>query len=157
MSTALRFTLDEYDRMIEQGVFDDRPEEKMELVYGEIRTMSPPGPAHEDVIDLLARWSFESTLRDEVRIRVQNSIGIPELDSAPQPDVAWVREQSYRAGRPQSSDVLLLIEVSDSSLPDDRTTKAELYAEAGVSDYWIINLQDWGIEVYRNPANGRFQ
>lgn len=157
MSTTLSITLQQYDLMIERGVFDELRDRRIELIRGEICEMSPPGPTHEDLIDLLSRWSFQNTDPNEVRVRVQNSIGLPELESAPQPDVAWVREQSYREGRPKADDVLLVVEVSDSSLAYDRNEKAELYAEAGIKDYWIVNAKDWCVEVYRDPANGQFR
>lgn len=157
MSTAVRFSVDEYDRMVSQGVFDDRRDCRMELIQGEIRETTPPNPPHEDVVDLLSRWSFENVPNDEVRVRIQNSIGIPELDSVPMPDVVWVREQSYRTGRPQPTDVLLLIEVSETTLRFDRGGKAELYASAGIADYWVVNLSDECIEVFRNPHNGEYR
>lgn len=150
MSTALRFTLDEYDRMIERDVWNGR-NVRTELIFGEIREMSPPGPTHEEVIDRLTRWNCSNTNPDEVRVRIQNSIGLPKLDSAPQPDVAWVAERDYSKRRPQPRDVLLVIEVADSSLKSDRTEKAELYAKGKVADYWIVNLQDWCVEVHRGP------
>lgn len=157
MSTAFKFTLDEYDRMIDQEIFDPARNQRTELIYGEVREMTPPGPFHEDVIDILTRWSTKNTNEDVVRIRVQNSVGISELDSAPQPDIAWVNEQSYRSGRPQVADVLLIIEVSNTSLAYDRGKKATLYAEAGIADYWIVNLQDLQIEILRDPSQGAFQ
>ena len=80
MSTAIQFTLEQYDRMIQSGVLDDDHDRRVELVYGEIREMTPPGPTHEEVIDLLTDWSVRNTSRKQVRIRIQNSIGIPELD-----------------------------------------------------------------------------
>jgi Uma2 family endonuclease len=119
--------------------------------------MSPPGPTHEEAVDKLTRWSTANTDESVVRVRVQNSIGLPELESAPQPDIAWVREQSYHKGRPQSDDVFLVIEVSDSSLNYDRGKKARLYAEAGIADYWVVNLRDSCIEVFREPQDGKFQ
>lgn len=156
MSTLVRLTLAEYDRMIAQGVFDETRDRRIELICGELRETCPPGPAHEDVIDVLNRWSVLNTSPDEIRVRIQNSIGIPELDSAPQPDVAWVREKSYRRGRPLPKDVLLLIEVSDSTLADDRGEKAGLYASAGIRDYWIVNIPEQCVEVFRNPRRGRY-
>ena len=152
MSTAVRLSLAEYDAMLASGILDERRHQHIELIHGEMREMSPPGPMHEDIIDYLNRWSCNNTDEDLVRVRVQNSVGIPEFESAPMPDVAWVREQSYRQGRPQPSDVFLVIEVSDSSLEYDRGAKAELYASAGMQDYWIVNLQDWCVEVYREPS-----
>ncbi len=157
MITTVRLSLAEYDALLAKGVLDETRHQNIELIHGEMRQMSPPGPMHEDIVDCLNAWSFENTDRSEVRVRVQNSVGVPEFDSAPMPDVAWVRERSYRAGRPLPEDVLLVIEVSDSSLEIDRGAKAELYASAGVQDYWIVNLVDWCVEVYREPASGGFR
>lgn len=157
MNTALQITIAEYDRLIKKGFFNQLRDRHIELIRGELRQMSPPGPVHEEAIDVLNRWSTSNTDPAVIRVRVQNSIGLPELDSAPQPDVAWVREQSYRKGRPTSEDVILVIEVSDSSLNYDRGTKAKLYAQAGIADYWVINLRDSCIEVFRDPQDGEFQ
>jgi Uma2 family endonuclease len=155
MATTVQFTYDEFDRMVRQGVFE-QDRRRLELIRGEIREMTPPGPLHEDVIDRLTRWSIES-VRAAIRVRVQNSIGLPDLDTAPQPDVAWVREQDYRHGRPVGSDVLLVIEVADSSLPIDRGEKQDLYAHAGIQEYWIVNLPERRIEVYREPSSAGFR
>ncbi len=157
MSTALHITLAEYDRLIKKGFFEQLRDRRIELIRGEMRQMSPPGPTHEEAVDKLTRWSTANTDESVIRVRVQNSIGLPELESAPQPDVAWVREQSYRLGRPQSDDVFLVIEVADSSLNYDRSKKAKLYAEAGIADYWVVNLRDSCIEVFREPQDGEFQ
>ncbi|HVA45255.1 MAG TPA: Uma2 family endonuclease [Pirellulales bacterium] len=158
MSTIARFSLQEYDRLIASGVFDFPQRRHVELIRGELREMTPPGPSHEDAVDFLTKWSVLSTAGEKVRIRVQNSIGIAPLASAPEPDIAWVREKKgYKKARPAKGDVLLLIEVSDSSLDDDRGTKAKLYATAGIKDYWIVNLQDHCVEVRRDPWRGRYR
>lgn len=156
MSTLLRFSVSEYDRMIESGVFTDRNNRRLELVHGEIREMTPPNPPHEDTVDLLMYWSVDAVPRDQVRVRVQNSVGLPELDSVPEPDVAWLLARSYRRKRPQKEDVLLLIEVADSSLTYDRTEKANLYASAGIEDYWIVNLVQLRMEIHRQPSDGKY-
>lgn len=157
MSTAVRFTVAEYDRMIQQGVFVDRHDQRLELFYGEIREVTPPNPPHEDTVDLLMYWSVDNAPRDQVRVRIQNSLGIPALDSVPEPDVAWMQARSYRKRRPRPADVLLLIEVAESTLHSDRGEKAELYAAAGIKDYWIVNLVDLCIEVYRKPRAGKYR
>lgn len=157
MSTGIRFTVAEFDRMIEQGVFADRPDQRLELIHGEIREMTPPNPPHEDTVDLLNYWSVDNAPRDEVRVRIQNSLGIAELDSVPEPDVAWMRARSYRKRRPRPTDVLLLIEVAESSLAYDRGEKLELYAAARIKEYWIVNLPDLCIEVYRKPHGGAYR
>jgi Uma2 family endonuclease len=101
-------------------------------------------------------WSFDVAPRDRVRVRVQNSIGMPEIDSVTLPDVAWVQQGSYRQTRPSGVEVLLLVEVADSSLARDRGDKGALYAEAGIQDYWIVNLRDQVIEVHRQPRGDVF-
>jgi Uma2 family endonuclease len=156
MSTTIQFTLSQYDRMIQQGVFAEMRDRQLELIRGEVREMSPPGPTHEEVIDLLTRWSVLNLSPRGVRIRIQNSIGVAALDSAPQPDVAWVRERSYRDERPEPADVHLIIEVADSSLAFDRGEKLELYAEAGIPEYWVVNIPHWQVEVYREPRGRRY-
>src|SRR3954449_1525999 len=138
MSTSTRITMDQYDAMVRRGEFEPREEHHVELIYGEISPMSPINPPYDDAVDELAEWSFESLPRGAVRVRVQGSFGIPVLDSAPQPDLAWLRRHNYKTQRPTPEDVLLVIEVADSSLAKDRGLKAGLYAEAGIADYWIV-------------------
>lgn len=158
MSTTARLTLGEYDRMIAEGYFDSDPlqRQRIELIRGELHVMSPTGPPHENASDILSRWSFKHTPEDRIRVRVQNSIGLPFLDSAPEPDIAWVAERDYSLRRPEAADVLLAIEIADSSLSYDRGTKAQLYAEAGIADYWVVHVRSKCIEVFRVPRNGTY-
>lgn len=157
MSTIARLSLAEYDRMIECGVFDQGRRRRLEFIRGEIREMTPIGSPHEEVVDRLTEWSYRNTAPGEFRVRVQNSIGLPELESAPEPDIAWVVADDYSGGRPKGRRVLLVIEVAESSLHYDRGEKADLYAEAGVADYWVVNLVDRTIEVHRDPVDGRYR
>ncbi len=156
MSTTLKLTLAEYDAMIADGAFEAIRDKRIELIHGELIELTPPNPPHEFVVDKLNNWSVRSTSFDEVIIRVRNSVGIPELDSAPQPDIAWVRNDDYSRRRPLPSDVLLLIEVSDSSRRYDRGTKAELYASAGIQDYWIVDIPGQTVEVRREPRGTKY-
>lgn len=157
MSTVAQISIAEYDRMISNGVFDGRNRRRIELIQGELRMMSPIGPSHEVAVDILNEWSFEVAPLDLLWVRIQNSIGLPALITVPEPDVAWVRRRSYRKGRPTAADVLLLIEVADSSLDYDRGEKAMLYAKARIADYWIVNLVDGCVEVLREPQRGRYR
>ena len=158
MSTVTRITVADYDRMIAEGAFEGGPKrQRIELIDGELRPMSPIGPIHEDIVDALTDWSAENLPRQTARVRIQNSIGIPELDSAPHPDVVWVRRKSYRSGRPLPCDVLLVIEVSDSSLDYDRGDKANKYAAAGIEDYWVVNIPECCVEVFRKPESGSYR
>ena len=157
MSTTFRFTVDEYDQMIKSGIFAEREGVRVELLHGEVVEMNPPNPPHDFTIDLLMYWSIDNTSRDHVWVRIQNSLGMSEFDSVPEPDVAWMKARNYRDERPNAEDVLLLIEVAESSIGKDRHEKGKLYADAGIQDYWIVNLNERCVEVHRDPANGRFQ
>jgi len=153
-----RFTIEQYDRMIAAGIFENGLQgSRCELIHGEIRPMLPIGPVHEDMVDYLTRWSTKHTDEGQVRVRIQQSIGLPGASSAPQPDIAWVRQMSYRDSRPLSDNALLVIEVADTSIDYDTGEKADLYAAAGISDYWVVDVQNQSIEIRRDPANGRYR
>ncbi len=153
MSTTAHFSIAEYDRLVRTGVLEGR---RLELIHGQIREMSPIGPIHEDIVDLLTRWSFASTDASQIRVRVQHSVGVAASDSAPEPDIVWVKERSYRDGRPGPSDITLLIEVADSSLAYDLGEKAELYAASGVSDYWVVDVKSESVVVHRTPGESGY-
>ncbi|REJ95494.1 MAG: Uma2 family endonuclease [Planctomycetota bacterium] len=152
MSTATSVTIDQFERMIDRGAFTGRSEQRVELIRAELRSMSPIGVDHENIVDWLLEWSFDNVDRKTVRIRCQESIGISKLETIPQPDIAWVSRKNVR-GRPAPEDVLLLIEVADSSLGFDSGEKARIYAEAGIRDYWIVNIPQRRLIVLREPGN----
>jgi Uma2 family endonuclease len=156
MSTIARFSVEEYDQLIERGAFDGERRRRLELIHGELREMSPIGPEHEDIVDLLTRWSFSVTRPDEVRVRVQNSVGLLKLASVPEPDLAWVNEKSYRQGRPKAADVLLIIEVAKTSRDYDLGEKADLYAAAGIREYWVVDIGELRLVIHRDPRRGRY-
>lgn len=157
MSTDLRITVAEYDRMIKRGDFNPQEEHHVELIRGEIREMSPIHPPHEDALDRILEWSFENASRKAVRVRCQLSLGLPQLESVPQPDLACVRQGAYHKRRPTAADVLLVVEIADTTLRYDRGEKADLYAEAGIADYWVVAVNRRTVEVCRKPAGGEFQ
>jgi Uma2 family endonuclease len=152
MSTVANFTLEQYERMVEAGAFDGRLRQHVEFICGEIREMNPIGSFHAQVLNDLTDWSYDVTPRREIAIRVQTTLRIPLLNSAPEPDLLWVGRRSYAQKHPEPTDVPLLIEVAESTLGEDRGEKLELYAQAGIEDYWIANLIDMTIEVYRQPS-----
>ena len=155
VSTALRLTVDEFDRMIDADVFHDN--RRIELVRGELRTMNALGPNHEYVTVLLTRWSYENLPKRQAQIRVQNSIGLESLDSVPEPDVAWVSERVYAAKRPSAKDVFLVIEVADSSRAYDLGDKRDLYANARISEYWVVDIPKRCVHVFRKPLRGVYR
>jgi Uma2 family endonuclease len=156
MSTVASFTLEQYERMVEAGAFDGRFRQHVEFIRGEIREMNPIGSFHAQVLSDLTDWSYEVVPRREIAIRVQTTLRMPLQNSAPEPDLLWVRRRNYSRKHPEPSDVLLLVEVAESSLAEDQGEKLELYAEAGISDYWIANLLDLTVEVYRQPSGRSF-
>jgi Uma2 family endonuclease len=149
------FTVDEYERMGELGIIS--PGERMELIEGEIVEMSPIGERHAACVDALAELLRER-LQRTVNIRVQNPLRLDE-HSEPQPDIAVLRRRDdfYRSAHPAPADVLLLVEVSDTTLEYDRQVKLPLYARAGVPEVWIVNLPDERVETYSDPSGGAYQ
>jgi Uma2 family endonuclease len=152
-ATPHRFTLEDYHRMAEVGVLRD--DDRVELVEGEIVEMSPIGSRHAACVTAL-NDAFHACAINAV-IWVQCSIQFPS-HSQLQPDVALLkpRPDRYASKLPQPDDVLLIIEVADSSLLYDRDTKPRLYAQAGVAEYWLIDLTQSALWVHQHPAGGRY-
>jgi Uma2 family endonuclease len=152
MSTGLKLTFEEYSRMVERGLLDELRDRRIELIYGELREMPAPGPSHADLVDRLNEWSLDHLPRDQVRVRIQNPIAIPQFNSAPMPDVAWVHRGDYSRRHPLPQETLLIIEVSDSTIDSDLGEMAQLYARAGIREYWVIDVQEATIVVHRWPG-----
>ena len=152
--TRRRFTVAEYCALAEAGILTES--ERIELLDGEIITMPPIGPPHENGTDLLNRL-LTYRLYDRARVRVQGSVRIND-NSLPQPDIAVLRlRDDYHRQRPTPADVFLLIEVADSSLEYDRAVKLPRHAAAGIPEVWIVNLRARQVEAFANPANGVYQ
>ena len=150
-----RFTLDEYHRMVEAGILNE--DDRVELIRGEIVQMAPIGKDHAACVARLAHVLL-GRLYGRVVLWPQNPVVILP-DSEPQPDIvllAW-RDDFYRQRLPQAADVALVVEVAETSLRYDRRVKGPLYAEAGVRDYWIVDLDGDAIDVCRDPATGGFE
>lgn len=139
----------EYERLVALGVFEG---ERVELLYGVIVQMSPHGPPHDSVLDRLTKL-FVQGVGDRARVRIQSSFAASD-GSEPEPDAALVPERDYDDGHPDVA--YLIVEVAESSLNKDRGVKAKLYAESNVSEYWVVNLVDRRVEVFRAPASGRY-
>ena len=150
-----RFTVADYYRMATAGVFG--PDERLELLNGEVFEMSPIGQTHAALVDRINEW-LVSSLQGKAIVRVQNPLPISKF-SEPVPDFSIVRrrEDYYADGKPGPADVLWLIEVSDSTLVMDRDVKLPLYARAKIAEVWIIDVQGRTIEVYSEPrSNGTY-
>ena len=153
-----RFTVDEYHRMIEAGVFPE--EDRLELLEGWIIAKMPRNPPH-DVAILVVQRILGAELPAGWHFRAQMALTTP--DSKPEPDLAVVRGEDvdYLSRHPTPADVALVIEVSDSTLAGDRDPKGRIYARAGLPVYWIVNLVDHRVEIYSSPtgpdANPRYR
>lgn len=148
------FTVEEYHRMGEAGVF--APDERVELIRGVIREMSPKGRRHSIAVGL-ANEIFVRRLEGRASVQIQDALTIESIRSEPEPDVIVNSSPDLRDVRSEKSRPLLVIEVSDSSLRFDRESKAQLYAEGAVPEYWIVNLVNDVLEVYRDPDKGVYQ
>lgn len=144
-----RLTRAEYEQVVATGVFD---RQRVELLYGEILDMSPIGPDHASVVERLTEL-LVLRLVGRASIRPQLSFSVGD-HSEPEPDLLVVPRKSYRQSHP--SEAFLAIEVARTSLQRDRGPKAALYAEAGVPEYWIVNLVDGLIEVRREIVSGAY-
>jgi Uma2 family endonuclease len=143
-----RFTRAEYDRLIELGAF--QPGEPLELLGGELVVAEPQGAAHYTAIVKTAR-ALEAAFGPGWHTRMQGPLGL-DADSEPEPDVAVVPGSPEDYARAHPSRPALTVEIADSSLAVDREYKGSLYARAGLEDYWVVNLVDRVLEVYRDPA-----
>jgi len=143
-----RFSRAEYDRLIELGVF--QPGEPIELIGGELMVAEPQGAPHYTAIMKTAK-ALEAAFGPGWEVRPQGPIGLDD-DSEPEPDVAVVPggPDDYATAHPARP--VLTVEVSESSLAVDRKHKGSLYARAGLADYWVLNLVDRVLEVYREPV-----
>jgi Uma2 family endonuclease len=143
-----RFSRAEYERLIELGVF--QAGEPIELIGGELMVAEPQGAAHYTAIRKIAK-ALEAAFGRGWEVRTQGPIGLDD-DSEPEPDVAVVPGSPDDYGRAHPSRPALTVEVAESSLNIDRRHKGSLYARAGLPDYWVLNLIDRVLEVYREPV-----
>lgn len=148
------WTADEFQRMAKLGLFDD---ERLELIQGEIYEKMPQDPPHATCITLIM-MALSHILTIEAFVRDEKPANTGVL-SLPEPDVAvlrgGVRDYTYR--HPTAMDMLLVVEVSDTTPRKDRGVKKSDYALAGIPEYWIVNLKARKIEVFRDPQNGKWQ
>ena len=143
-----RFSRAEYDRLIELGVFQS--DEHIELIGGELMVAGPKGAPHYTAVVKTA-GALEAAFGPGWYVRREGPVGLDD-DSEPEPDVAVVPGSPDDYSRAHPSRPVLTVEVSESSLAADRHRKGSLYARAGLADYWVLNLVDRVLEVYREPA-----
>lgn len=150
----LRFSVDDYYKMIEMGMIDDY--ERSEIIDGQMVPKMTIGDKHAMAVDRLARILIKS-LPDMVLVRIQNPLRISDFDE-PEPDVVLADLTKYDGNRhPRPAETILVMEVSDVSLKNDRDVKLPLYADAGIAEVWIVNLRDNVIEIHQDPSLGIYQ
>jgi hypothetical protein len=155
MPRRYRFTVDEYERLAEAGL--PAHCDRVELLDGEIVEMTPIGTRHASIVGRLTSVC-SARLGTRAIVWVQNPIALAAVRSMPQPDVVVLRprEDFYASRRPVTDDVLLLIEVMDTSGPTDRGVKLPLYAKAGIGETWLVDVNRWRIEVFRQPSTSGY-
>ena len=149
IATVKKFTIEDYHRLTELGFFQEN--DRVELIRGEIIEMAAKGRMHETCLRKLLR-ELSHLIREKATLQCQSPILLLP-NSEPEPDFTILRnrQDDYATSHPTAQDILLLIEVSDSSLNYDQTTKLSVYAENNITDYWIFNLVDFCLECYSEP------
>lgn len=148
--TLRLWTVEEYHQMAKAGIF--HPEERVELIAGQIIRMSAKGTAYTAAVRRTAKV-LRNLLENQAEIYTQDPIQLGDF-SEPEPDVAVVRLDplDYADHHPTPSEIYLIIEVADSSFKYDRETKAKVYAKSGIADYWVLDVIDRKLHVFREPT-----
>lgn len=151
-----RFTADEYQRMGETGILS--PDDRVELIDGEVLAMTPIGSRHAASVDRATRVFVTHVSGDEAIVRVQGPVRLSPYTEL-EPDIVLLRPRAdfYASAHPGPADVLLLVEVAESSIDFDRDVKAYVYAQSGVSEYWLVDLTEDRVVRYTLPAEGAYQ
>jgi Uma2 family endonuclease len=150
-SVLKRWTVQDYHRMSESGILD--PSERTELLAGQITLMVAKGTPHVLSLRLLSRLLDELLAAQPVFVSTQDPIHLDDF-SEPEPDLALVQGTvlDYAEQHPRADQVYLIVEVSDSTLKQDCEVKDKLYAQAGIADYWVLDLKNRQLHIFRNPT-----
>jgi Uma2 family endonuclease len=150
-----RFSVDEYDKIVELGILSD--DARVELIEGEIVDMAPIGLRHAQCVNNLT-WLLSDLLAGKARVQVQNPVQLNQYSEV-QPDLTLLRLRDYTKDQqhPGPEDILLAVEVSDTTLIKDRRLKLPLYAQAGIPEVWIVNVEQERIEVHSQPEGGAYK
>jgi Uma2 family endonuclease len=153
MTTLAKWSIDDYHRMIESGVLNNR---SVELLAGEIIEMSPEGPLHRFTNDTVAEYLRE-LLRGQAKVFEAHPITLN--NSEPEPDIAVVRlpNSNYLTHHPYPEDIYWIIEISNTTLEEDLGRKKIIYAHAGINEYWVINLKTTEIIIFRKPSGDDYK
>jgi hypothetical protein len=149
-----RFTVEDYHRMAEAGILGE--DDRVELIEGEIVEMPPIGSPHGGTVKALIHL-FSRAVGDLALVAAQDPVRLSDI-SEPQPDLMLLRPRPdfYRDSHPTPADVLLLVEVADTSVEFDRSVKLPLYARVSIPESWLVDLERGVLEVHRSPAGDRY-
>lgn len=144
------FTVKEYHQMVDAGILNE--DDRVELIAGEIIRMSPIGRRHAACVKCLNKL-LSQRLGDRALVSVQDPVQLDNY-SEPEPDLALLapRADFYESGHPQPDDILLVIEVADTTVESDRDVKIPNYAQSGICEVWLVNINEQCVEVYLIPA-----
>jgi Uma2 family endonuclease len=146
-----KLSLEDYYKMGEAGILGE--DSRVELIEGELIDMAPIGSRHVRAVNILTELLVPQA-RGVAVVSVQNPVSLPP-DNGPQPDIALLkpRADDYGDSLPTAQDVLLIIEVADTTAKYDREVKAALYARHGVQEFWLVDLQEKAVEIYQEPGS----
>jgi Uma2 family endonuclease len=155
LSDVRLWTVDEYHRMLDAKILTER--DRVELIGGKIIYMSPQRPPHSATVQRASSY-LKKILGDRATVRIQAPITL-SINSEPEPDIAIVRNDArdYFDRHPSAADTFLLIEVADTTLTKDITIKASIYAEVGISEYWVLDVNNRQVYLFRQPKEDKYQ
>jgi Uma2 family endonuclease len=150
-----KFTVKQYHKMVEAGILKE--DERVELIRGEIIEINSISSRHAACVSRLNQF-FLFRLSKSVIVSCQNPVELND-NSEPQPDISLLRRKAdfYESGHPKSQDILLVVEVADTTVESDRQIKIPLYAENGIVEVWLVDINQQCIEVYREPSPNGYQ
>ena len=152
-ATLAKWSLEDYHRMVEFGILDNK---RVELIKGEIIEMAPEGKSHASRSASAGEY-LTVLLIEQAQVRQAHPITLPN-QSEPEPDIAIVRRQTteYEDHHPYPEDIFWLIEYSKATLVKDLTLKSQTYAEASIPEYWVVDLNQQSLIVFRAPEEGQY-
>jgi len=153
----IRFSRCDVERMLEAGILEGR---RFELIEGELIDKMGQNPPHAGVIQFLLEWLAHLFGVQKVRVQLSLELFGPDRDgNTPEPDLAVVADakSEYRRRHPRADETVLVVEVADTSLRQDLLTKRDIYARAGVPEYWVVSIPYRELIVHRGLDNGRYQ
>lgn len=148
-----RWTVDEFHRMAAAGLLDET--DRVELIEGEMIDMAPIGSKHAFIVNRISQ-RFSASVGGQCLVSTQNPVRLGER-SEPQPDIALLKSGNYMDALPTAAEVLLIVEVSDSTIEYDRDIKLGLYARHGIAEVWLLDVNAVELTVFREPAEGQYR